>query len=103
MATLGERGTRAVGIAWMREEDYPTLVRIFEDGDMFTDGWEAWNKRAEALEDRMKSEGVIVLRAYLDSETFADWCTVRGLNPDREGRLAFGVEFAAEQYGRDQS
>jgi hypothetical protein len=60
-------------------------------------------QRAEALEDRMKSEGVIVLRAYLDSETFADWCTVRGLNPDREGRLAFGEEFAAEQYGRDQS
>ncbi len=103
MATLEERGARAVGIAWIRKEDYTALVAIFEDGDTFTDGWEAWNTRAETVEDRLKSEGVIVLRAHLDPETFPAWCTARGVDTGREGRSLFGIEFAEKQYGRNQS
>lgn len=103
MPTLEERGTRAVGIAWIKEEDYAALVAIFEDGDVFAGGWKAWNKRAEAVEDRMKNEGVIVLRAYLDPETFPAWCSARGVDTGREGRTLFGIEFAEERYGRNQS
>lgn len=103
MTTLGERGARAVGIAWIREEDYAALVAIFEDSDMFTDGWAAWNKRAEAIEDQMKGQGVIPLRAYLDPDTFPGWCAARGVDTGREGRTLFGIEFAEERYGRDQS
>jgi hypothetical protein len=65
MPTLEEQGVRAIGIAWMREEDYPALIRIFEDGDMF-DSSKQWNERAEATEKKLQSDGVIVLRAYLD-------------------------------------
>jgi hypothetical protein len=62
MPTLEEQGVRAIGIAWMREEDYPALIRIFEDGHMF-DSWEQWSERAEATEKKFQSDGVIVLRA----------------------------------------
>ena len=102
MATLEERGVRAIGIAWIRKEDYAALIRIFEDGDVFDD-WENWSKRAEATEQKLQSEGVIVLRAYLDPATFAAWCAARDVNTGREGRGLFGIEFAEERYGRDQS
>ena len=38
MAKLGDRATFA-GLAWIREEDYATLLTIFEDGDQFAGGW----------------------------------------------------------------
>jgi hypothetical protein len=44
MPTLEEQGVRAIGIAWMREEDYPALIRIFEDGDVF----DSWNNGTSA-------------------------------------------------------
>ena len=65
MPTLEEQGVRAIGIAWMRQGDYPILIRLFEDGDMF-DSWTQWKERAEATEKKLQSDGVIVLRAYLD-------------------------------------
>ena len=103
MATLSERGTRAVGIAWIRKEDYATLRGIFEDGDMFTDGWAAWNKRAEAVEKEMEGQGVIPLRAYIDPDTFPAWCAARGVDTGREGRSLYGIEWAEERHGRDDS
>ncbi|MGZ5861471.1 MAG: hypothetical protein ACXWI5_11665 [Croceibacterium sp.] len=102
MPTLEEQGVRAIGIAWMREEDYPALVRIFEDGHMF-DSWEQWNERAEATEKKFQGDGVIVLRAYLDPATFPAWCAARDIAPGREARTRFGIEFAEERYGRNQS
>jgi hypothetical protein len=102
MPTLEEEGVRAIGIAWMREEDYPALIRIFEDGHMFG-SWEEWSERAEATEKKFQSEGVIVLRAYLDPATFPAWCAARNIDPGREARTRFGIEFAEERYGRNQS
>ena len=102
MATLEEEGVRAIGIAWMREEDYPALIRIFEDGHMFGN-WEQWSQRAEATEKQFQSEGVIVLRAFLDPATFPAWCAARSIAPGREARTQFGIEFAEERYGRNQS
>jgi hypothetical protein len=102
MPTLEEQGVRAIGIAWMREEDYPALIRIFEDGHMF-DSWEQWNERAEATEKKFQSDGVIVLRAYLDPAAFPSWCAARNIAPGREARTQFGSEFAEERYGSNQS
>jgi hypothetical protein len=102
MPTLEEEGVRAIGIPWMREEDYPALIRIFEDGHMF-DSWEQWSQRAETTEKQFQSEGVIVLRAYLDPATFPAWCAARNISPGREARTQFGIEFAEERYGRNQS
>jgi hypothetical protein len=102
MPTLEEEGVRAIGIAWMREEDYPALLRIFEDGHMFG-SWEEWSQRAETTEKQFQREGVIVLRAYLYPATFPAWCAARNIAPGREARTQFGIEFAEERYGRNQS
>ena len=80
MPTLEEEGVRAIGIAWMREEDYQALIRIFEDGHMFS-SWEEWSEHAEATEKKFQNEGVIVLRAYLDPAIFPAWCAARNIAP----------------------
>jgi hypothetical protein len=33
MANSEDAPAPAVGVYWVKEEDYPTLLRIFEDGD----------------------------------------------------------------------
>jgi hypothetical protein len=102
MKTLEQEGMRACGIAWIDETDFHRLRRLFDDGHLF-DSWEGWRQRAERMEAFVQAEGVVVVRARLDPETFVDWCKARGLRPDGEGRTAFGVEFAAEAYGNDHS
>lgn len=103
MTKLSDYNPRAAGIAWIREEDYAALIAIFEDGNKFEGGWKEWVKRAEETEKQLKATGCIVERAYLDPDTFADWCRRNGVGTGREGRLKFGAEFAAIKYGRNQS
>jgi hypothetical protein len=102
MTKLSDYNARAVGIAWFRKEDYPALLSIFEDGDKFTRIWEEWEKGAKELEDRFKADGYIVERAYIDPDTFPDWCQREGVSVAREGRNKFAASFVAEKYGRNQ-
>ena len=68
---------RAVGIPWYRQEDWPALIAIFEDGLVF-DSFEQWLARAEELECQFQRDGYIVERAYIDPDTFPQWCRQNG-------------------------
>jgi hypothetical protein len=82
---------RAVGIPWYRQEDWPALIAIFEDGAVF-DSFEQWLARAEELERQFQRDGYVVERAYIDPDTFPQWCRQNGVGADREGRGEFAAE-----------
>ncbi len=103
MAKLVDHNVRAAGIAWIRQEDYSALIRIFEDGDVFKGGWSEWLKRAEEVERKLKDDGLVVERVYLDPNTFAEWCRLNGVSTGRDGRLKWGADAAAEKYGKNNS
>jgi|ERR1700733_349498 len=103
MTTIKDYNPRAAGIAWIREEDYDALLSIFEDGHMFEGGWKEWVKRAEKMENDLKSQGIIVERVYIDPDTFASWCSKNNVGTGREGRLKYGADEAAKKYGKNQS
>jgi hypothetical protein len=103
MATISDYHPRAAGIAWIREEDYPTIIGVFEDGHKFEGGWKEWEQRAKELQAEFESQGMIVERVYIDPDTFADWCTRNSVGTGRDGRLKFGADFVAKKYGRNQS
>ena len=102
MTKLSDYNARAVGIAWLRKEDYAALIDIFEDGNVF-DSWKQWEQRAEEMEKKFKADGYVVERVYIDPDTFPDWCSQHGLTTGRDGRSEFAASVVAEKYGRNQS
>ena len=88
---------QAVGISWYRAEDYDRLKRIFSDGAKLPATFEEWHVKAQALHDRIASEGRLAVKAYIDPDTFPDWCKAHGKEADAQGRMAFANECAYKQ------
>ena len=52
----------AVWAYWIREEDYPALLHLFDDGDKMPPSWKEWLKMAEEMEQGLKAYDHVVLR-----------------------------------------
>ena len=89
----------AVGAYWIKEEDYPALLKIFDDGDKLPPTWARWLKMAVEMENGLKAYGHPVMRVRIDPGTFADWCAAHGTGTGREGRKKFVAEAVFERYG----
>ena len=90
----------AVGAYWIKEEDYPALRQLFDDGDKMPPSWKEWLKMAEEMEQGLKAYGHVVLRVYIDPATFPDWCAAHGTSPGSAGRRKFVAAAITERYGR---
>ena len=88
-----------VGAYWIKEDDYPALLKIFEDASKMPPTWAAWLKMAEEMERGLKAYGHPVMRVFIDPNTFPDWCAAHGTTPGREGRKRFVAEAVTERYG----
>ena len=91
---------RATGIPWYRREDWDALKRILEDSDKLHDSFDDWRKAAGGLENHLRSQGHVVERAYIDPDTFPDWCRSRGLNVDAHARTEFANSVAFAKHGK---
>jgi hypothetical protein len=89
---------RAIGISWFREEDYPTLLRIFKDANKMPRTWKEWHEGAEKMEKQVKAQGQNTERVYIDPDTFPDWCRREGVGVNREGRHKFVATAMAAKY-----
>jgi hypothetical protein len=91
-----------VGVYWIKEDDYPVLLKIFDDAGKMPPTWKEWLKMAEEMERGLKAYGHPVMRVTIDPNTFPGWCAAHGTSPGREGRKRFVAEAVTERYG-DQS
>jgi len=101
--TIGGFAPRAIGVPWVRKEDWAAFVAIMKDGDDSPISWEVFNQRSEDFERQRTAEGHTVVRAYIDPETFPRWCAEHGHQVDSKGRAAFAAHVAAEKHGRNDS
>ncbi len=99
MTDAEDRPPPAVGVYWIKEEDYPALLRIFDDGHKLPRTWKEWLKMAEEMEHGLKAYGHPVLRVTIDPNTFPDWCAANGTKPNNEGRRRFVAAAVKERYG----
>ena len=99
MRDLEERQPPAVGAFWINEEDYPSLLRIFVDGNKMPRTWKEWLQIAEEMERGLKAYGHVVMRVHIDPNTFADWCSANDTSPGGEGRKRFVAAAVTERYG----
>ena len=99
MSSADDKPLPGVGAYWIKEDDYPRLLTIFEDAGKMPPTWKEWLKMAEEMERGLKAYGHPVLRVYIDPDTFPDWCAAHGTTPGREGRKRFVAEAVTERYG----
>jgi len=85
---------KVVGMAWYKEEDYGTLRDLFEDGDKLPLTYAQWLQKAQSGFDELTASGHLVVKAYIDPESFGDWCHRAGYGVNAEGRKHFASSFA---------
>ena len=88
-----------VGAYWIREEDYPALLEIFDDGNKLPPSWKEWLKIAEEMERGLTAYGHVVFRVRIDPKTFPDWCAAHGTTPGGAGRKKFVAAAVLERFG----
>src|SRR3979490_2781997 len=89
----------AVGAYWIKEEDYPALLQLFDDGDKMPSSWKEWLKVAQEMEQGLKAYGQVVLLVSVAAATFLDWCAAHSTNPGSAGRRKFVAAAVSERYG----
>jgi hypothetical protein len=99
MLPSDEKPLPGVGVFWIEEADYPSVLAIFEDRNTFPRRWAEWCKMAEEMEKGLKAYGHPVMRVRIDPVAFAAWCTAHGTTPGRQGRKMFVAEAVKERYG----
>lgn len=84
----------ATGISWYRPKDYDRLKAMFTDGQKLPDTFDSWLSRAKAIYDHLTKEGRVVHQAFIDPDTFPEWCETRGMEMDEKARMQYAVEYA---------
>ncbi len=102
MTNPDDKPPPAVGVYWIKEDDYPALLKIFDDGNKLPPSWQQWLKMAEEMERGLKAYGHPVMRVTIDPKTFPDWCAANGTSPGSAGRRKLVAAAVTERYG-DQS
>ena len=96
---VDDRLPPAVGAYWINEGDYATLLETFADGNKMPRTWKEWLKIAEEMKRGLKAYGHVVLRVYIDPNTFPDWCATHSVSVGAEGRKMFVAAAVTERYG----
>lgn len=82
-------GVQATSMVWYRESDYDALLKIFVDAGKLPRSFLQWQDAAEQGRKRQLREGKVVVKAYIDPNTFPAWCAANGCNVDADGRTKF--------------
>jgi len=80
---------QVVGFAWYRLEDYDHIKAVMADRHLLPANYSIWRLKAEQGENQARRSGKRVVRAYIDPNTFPDWCRERGLQVNAEARVHF--------------
>lgn len=94
---------KIVGMAWYKAEHYDAIRGVMADGHKLPATFHEWRIKAETLEKVHRRAGEIVVRAFIDPETFPDWCRARGLNVDAQARIQYAASIADETVMRSHA
>ena len=86
--------TLIAALPWYHRNDYPALLKLFNDPDEQGATYDLWLVHAEAIESQLRGAGFSVARIWIRPVPFAAWCKVRNVSPDQRARVTFATEAA---------
>ncbi len=81
-------------MVWYKEEHWESLKALFDDADMLPETYEDWLRRAEEMQAKVQAAGDMVIKVYIDPETFPEWCEKKGVKMNAEARSQLAIEVA---------
>lgn len=84
-------------MVWYREEDWEPLKKLFVDAHLLPKTYGDWLKRAEEMKAKVQADGDVVIKVFIDPETFPAWCEKKGLVMDAAARSQLAIEMAQAQ------
>jgi hypothetical protein len=79
---------RALALAWLREEDWPTWLSIDQD---FQPDYQHWLRRMEAKFKELQDAGHPVEKVVIEPAECVAWCRAQGRKVDSQGRAGFAA------------
>jgi len=90
-------GISATGIVWYTRETYAQCLALFDDAGELPETFEEWLAIAERTERDCQRQGLRVIRADLDPETFLAWCVGHShVKADGKARCDFANHVAIQ-------
>jgi len=92
---------QAMGFVWYRKEDFQRCKAMFVDGSKIADTYDEWLAAAQSGYDKLARQGVRLVKAYIDPDTFPEWCRAHNETLDAKGRTAYANECAYLEFSPD--
>jgi hypothetical protein len=92
-----EEGPAIQAMVWYKEEDWDTLMALFTDSHLLPPSYAEWLKRAEEMQKKVEGSGDLVMKVFIDPETFPAWCKEKGKEMDSAARADIAIEVATQQ------
>ena len=84
-------------MVWYKKEDWDTLMDLFPDSHLLPPSYENWLGRAEEMKTQVEASGDVVIKVFIDPETFPAWCKEQGKEMDSESRAELAIQVAQQQ------
>jgi hypothetical protein len=88
-------GIRAM--VWYKEEDWKKLLGMFTDSHLLPKSHKDWLEKAEKMAEQMEASGNVVIKVFIDPESFPAWCKKKGRAMDMNARTDLAIEVATKQ------
>ncbi len=79
-------------IPWVRKDDYPSLLDMVRDLELFPPAYEKWRRAALKREHALKKTRRLWGRVYLEPQQVKTWCRKRGMRLDARACQAYAEE-----------
>ena len=81
-------------MVWYKEEDYESLLALFDDAELLPRTFADWFLRADRKKTEVEATGDQVIKVFIDPETFPQWCADKKLPKDANSRSQLALEVA---------
>jgi hypothetical protein len=91
-----------IGMVWYRDKPtYDRCMAMWPDRHTLPDTFDDFLKIAEEGRQYLINNGHVVVKAYIDPDSFRQWCRDTGHNIDADARVDFANEVASRHLHRE--
>ena len=95
--TNNNQGPTLQAMVWYKKEDWDTLMELFPDSHLLPPSYTDWLGRAEEMVKQVEGSGDVVMKVFIDPETFPAWCKEQGREMNSEARAELAIQVAQQK------